>query len=107
MLHLHTGQEEQSCTYYAAGRSKLAPARSKVQNVAPAIIVRKIEVSMRRLPLIKAFLCYICCDLSFFFSRPRSQQFDGTAAISLCLHGFAAISASFFRSRDHSNFEFI
>lgn len=41
------------------------------------------------------------------FSRPRSQQFDGTAAISFCLRGFAAISASFFRSRDHSNFQFI
>ena len=46
-LHLLHCREEQII---------VAPARSKVQNVAPAIVVRKIEASMCRLPLIKAFL---------------------------------------------------
>ena len=59
-------------------------------------------------PLIKAFLRYFFVHLlrsQLLFSLPRSQQFDGTAAISNCVRGFAAISASFFRSRDHSIFK--
>ena len=47
-----------------------------------------------------------CCDLSFFFSFPRSQQFPVYIKKSQLFDGTAAISASFFRFRDHSKTHF-
>ena len=47
-----------------------------------------------------------CCDLSFFFSFPRSQQFPVYKKKSQLFDGTAAISASFFRFRDHSKTHF-